>query len=198
MLDWLKNINKETPEFWKTYLSNFSKKSNRYVVLSIETTGSSLLKDVILTISSFAVIEDSIHIGDSFETVLLQYRYFHDNHLSNEFIVKSKMNKLGEPDAIKTFIEYLGNSTLVGHQINFSVEMINAALERLDCGRLKNDALDINIMHRKLNDISDQEFTLQEITDFYKIPASEHNSSTEEAYKAALAFLKMKSKLGLK
>jgi hypothetical protein len=31
MLDWIKNINKELPEFWKTYLSKFDK--NRIVML---------------------------------------------------------------------------------------------------------------------------------------------------------------------
>ena len=39
MIGWIKNINKEYPEFWKKYLSKFSGKSNRYVILSTETTG---------------------------------------------------------------------------------------------------------------------------------------------------------------
>jgi 3-methyladenine DNA glycosylase AlkC len=38
MLDWLKNINKEHPEFWKNYVSKFDKKSTRFVVLSTETS----------------------------------------------------------------------------------------------------------------------------------------------------------------
>ena len=37
MLDWLKNINKEYPEFWKNYISKFDEKSSRFVVLSTET-----------------------------------------------------------------------------------------------------------------------------------------------------------------
>jgi hypothetical protein len=53
-------------------------------------------KDVILSIGAFAVVDDSIFIGDSFETILLQYKYLHDNKLSNEFIIESKMNKLGK------------------------------------------------------------------------------------------------------
>lgn len=199
MLDWLKHINKESPEFWKNYLAKFDKKSKRYVILSTQTTGTSVVKDVILTISAFAVIDDSIHIGDSFEAVLLQYRFFHDNHLSNEFIIESKMNKLGEPDAIKSFIDYLGNAILVGHHIDFDVEMINAALERLDCGRLKNEAVDIDIMYRKLNDIhEDKKFSLEELAQIYKLPQSDIESSTEDAYKIALLFLKLKTKLGLK
>ena len=98
MLDWLKNINKEYPEFWKNYVAKFEKKSNRFVVLSTETSGLNPDKDIILSIGSFAVIDNSIVIGDNFETVLLQYKFLHDNGLSNEFIVESKMKKLVEKD----------------------------------------------------------------------------------------------------
>ena len=198
MLDWLKYINKVYPEFWKTYLSTFNKKSKRFVILSTETTGENLYKDVILTIGAFSVIDDSIHIGDSFETVLMQYKYFHDNKLPFDFIVQSKLKKMGEPDAIKAFIDYLGNAILVGHNINFHVEMINAALERLECGHLKNEALDINIMHQKLVEITDQDFSLNELLTIYKIPIDETGSSPEVAYKIALLFLKLKSRLGIK
>lgn len=198
MLDWIKKINKEYPDFWKTYLSKFEKKSSRFVVVSTETSGLNPDKDVILSIGSFSVIDNSIVIGDNFEAVLLQYKFFHDNGLSNTFLVESKMKKLGEADAIKLFIEFIGNSILVGHHIDFDVEMINAALERLDCGRLKNEALDIDVMHRKLLDINDKQFSLDELCAAYNIPVSERNSAAEDAYKTALLFLKLKSRLGIK
>ena len=197
MIDWLKNINKEYPEFWKTYLSKFETKSKRFVVLSTETTGLSLQKDVILSIGSFGVINNSIHIADSFETILAQYKFFHDNGISNEFTVETKMKKLGEAEAIQAFVEYIGNAVLVGHHIDFDVEMINAALERLGCGRLRNEALDIDVMYRKLTDINNKQFSLEELCEIYKIPKSDRNSSSEDAYKIALLFLKLKSRLGL-
>jgi DNA polymerase-3 subunit epsilon len=197
MLDWIKNINKEYPEFWKLYLSKFDKKSKRFVVLSTETTGLSLEKDVILSIGAFAVINNSVLIADSFETILAQYKFFHDNGISNEFTVEAKMKKLGEPEAIQALVEFIGNSVLVGHHIDFDVEMINAALERLGCGRLKNEALDIDVMYRKLTDINNKQFSLEELCDIYKIPESDRNSSSEDAYKIALLFLKLKSRLGL-
>ena len=197
MLDWIKNINKEYPEFWKTYLSKFDKKSNRFVVLSTETTGLSLEKDVILSFGSFSIINNSIIISDSFETVIAQYKFFHENGISNEFTIETKMKKMGEADAIQALIEFIGNSVLVGHHIDFDVEMINAALERLGCGRLKNEALDIDVMHRKLLDINNKQFSLEELCDIYKIPKSDRNSSSEDAYKIALLFLKLKSRLGL-
>jgi len=198
MLDWIKNINKEHPEFWKEYISKFDKKSKRFVVLSTETTGLNPGKDVILSIGSFAVIDNKIIIGDNFEAVLAQYKFFHDNGILNEFTVESKMKKLGEPEAIQAFIEYIGNAVLVGHHIDFDVEMINEALERLDCGRLKNEALDIDVMYRKLQDISNKQFSLDELCDVYKIPKSDRNSSAEDAYKIGLLFLKLKSRLGIK
>jgi DNA polymerase-3 subunit epsilon len=198
MLDWIKNINKEHPEFWKRYLAKFEKKSNRYVVLSTETTGMSPVKDVILSIGSFAVIDNSIIIGDSFETIIAQYKFFHDNGILNEFTLESKMKKLGETEAIQALIEFIGNAVLVGHHVDFDVEMINEALERLDCGRLKNEALDIDVMYRKLHDISNKQFSLEELCEIYKIPKSDRNSSSEDAYKIALLFLKLKSRLGIK
>ena len=198
MLDWLKNINKEYPEFWKSYISKFDEKSSRFVVLSTETSGLSPTKDVILSIGAFAVVNDSILIGDSFEAILLQYKFFHDNGLLNEFMVESKMKKLSEPDAIESFIEFIGNSVLVGHHIDFDVEIINTALERLYCGRLKNEALDIDVMHRKLHDINDKQFSLDELCEIYNVPISDRNSSAEDAYKTALLFLKLKSRLGIK
>jgi DNA polymerase III subunit epsilon len=197
MLDWIKNIGKDYPEFWKNYLSKFDKKSQRFVVFSAETTGLNPEKDVILSMGSFAIIDNGIAIGDNFEAILLQYKYLHDNKLSNEFIVESKLKKLSEPDAIKEFVNYIGNSILVGHHINFDIEMINLALEKLDCGRLKNEALDIEVMHQKLYDINDKEFSLDELCNIHKILVSERNSASESAYKIGLLFLKLKSKLGL-
>ena len=198
MLDWLKNINKEYPEFWKTYLSKFEQKSKRYVVFTTETSGLNSEKDVILSIGSFAIINNKIHIGDSFESVLLQYKYFHDNGLSNEFILESKMKKLSEPDAIHEFIDYIGNAVLIGHHVDFDVDMINSALVRLGCGRLKNEALDIDVMYRKLVDINDKQFSLDELSEIFKLPKNYRNSPSEDAYTIALLFLKLKKKLGIK
>ncbi|TDW51475.1 DNA polymerase-3 subunit epsilon [Flavobacterium sp. 270] len=198
MLDWLKNINKDYPDFWKDYLIKFETKPNRFVVLSTETSGLNPDKDVILSVGAFSVVDDGIVIKESFETVLLQYKFLQDNGLSNEFIIESKMIKMPEPEALEALINFIGNAVLVGHHINFDIEMLNAALERLDCGRIKNEALDVDVMYRKLTDINDKQFSLDDLCEIYKIPKSDRNSSSEDAYKIALVFLKLKSRLGIK
>jgi DNA polymerase-3 subunit epsilon len=198
MLDWLKNINKDYPDFWKDYLMKFETKPNRFVVMSTETSGLNPDKDVILSLGAFAVVDNGIVIKDSFESVLLQYKFLQDNGLSNEFIIESKLVKMQEPDAIEGLINFIGNAVLVGHHINFDIEMLNSALERLDCGRIKNEALDVDMMYRKLTDINDKQFSLDDLCDIYKIPKSDRNSSSEDAYRIALLFLKLKSRLGIK
>jgi DNA polymerase-3 subunit epsilon len=198
MLDWIKNINKEYPEFWKLYLTKFETKSNRYVILSTETTGLNPKKDVILSFGAIGVVNDVIKIGDNFEVVILQYKYLHDNGLSNEFLIESKLSKLAEPQAIQSLVDYIGNAVLVGHRIHFDIEMINEVLEKMDCGKLKNEALDIEIMHQKLLDITNKSFSLDDLSKLYKIPQSEKNSASDDAYSIALLFLKLKTRLGFK
>lgn len=197
MFDWIKNINKDYPEFWKHYLSKFERKSSRFIALSLETTGLNPEKDVILSFGAIGIENNSILISDNFEVILLQYKYLHDNGLSNEFIIESQQPKLGEREALQAFIEYIGNAVLVGHRIHFDVEMINEALERMDCGRLKNEALDVEIMHQKLNDNTDKPFSIDELCKAHKVPASDRLSSAEDAYTLGLLFLKLKAKLGL-
>jgi len=200
MLDWIKNINKEYPEFWKNYLSKFEakSKSKRVVIFSVEKSGNIPGKDVIYSLSSVAVENDNIVINDCFEVLLLQYVYLHDNGLSNEFIIESKQQKLSEPAAIEAFVDYIGSATLVGYRIDYDIEMINQALEKMQCGRLRNEALDIEIMFKKWKDNSDKSFTLDELCTAFKIPTNEIKTASEDAYNGALLFLKLKSRLGIR
>jgi DNA polymerase-3 subunit epsilon len=53
-------------------------------------------------------------------------------------------------------------------------------------------------MHRKLHDINEKQFSLNELCKVYNVPLSERNSAATDAYKTAILFLKLKSKLNLK
>ncbi len=198
MIDWIKNINKPYPEFWKTYLSKFEKKSKRYVALSIESSGLNPDRDVIMSFGAMAVVDDNVIIGDHFEVLIPQYKFLHDNGISNDFLMESSLPKMSEPNALEAFIKYIENAVLVGHRIHFDVELINKALEKLDCGRLKNEAIDIEVMYKKLHDINDKNFSLDELSTLFKMPKTDRLSTSDDAYTIALLFLKLKSRLGLR
>jgi DNA polymerase-3 subunit epsilon len=196
MLDWIKNINKEYPEFWKLYLAKFETKSARYVILNTETSGFNPKKDIVLSIGGIGMINDVIKIGDNFEVVIMQYKYLHDQGLSNESIIDSKLTKLAEPQAIQALVDYIGSAVLVGHRIHFEIEMINEALEKMGCGKLKNEALDIEIMHQKLLDSTNKSFPLETLIKAYKLPQNENSTVSDDAYAIALLFLRLKTRLG--
>jgi DNA polymerase III subunit epsilon len=197
MLDWIKNITKEYPEFWKNYQAKFDKKSNRFVVLSTETSGLNPKKDVIMSFGAVAIINDTIIIADTFEVAIPQYKYLHDNGITNDFLLESSLPKLVEAQAVEKLIEYIGNATLVGHRIHFDVEMINESLEKIGAGRIKNEALDIEVMYKKLLDINDKNFSLDELETIFKLPKTDRISTTDDAFTIAILFLRLKSRLGL-
>ncbi len=198
MFDWLKNITQDYPDFWRAYLSKFDSKPTRFVVISTKTTGPDYKKDVILSIAAFGIVNDQILVGDNFEVVLLQYVFNHDHGLSNDFIAETKLPKMVESQAVQNLVDYIGNATLVGHRIDQDVEMLNEALARLHCGRIKNQLLDVEVMFRKWKEIGNEKhFSINELSAAFKIPLTDKISPAEDAYAIALLFLKLKSRLGL-
>jgi DNA polymerase-3 subunit epsilon len=197
MIDWLKNITKEYPEFWKLYLKKFNSKSNRFIVFTLETSGVDTEKDVILSIGAITLENNQIQIGKSFEIAILQENYFTENNLMTP-ILDSNLPKMSECNAIEAFVTYIENAVLVGHRINFDIEILNAALHKMGCGSLKNEALDIEIMHKKLIDDDDKSFAINQLGQLYKLPTPEKQSVTSDAFLLSLLFLKLKSKLGIK
>ena len=190
MIDWIKNINKKHPEFWKKYLLTFEEKSNRYISLALETTGLNAEKDLILSIAAISIVNDTIFIGESFEINISQNNSFNHNSLISQ-------PKIDQFEALEVFLNFIENAILIGHRIYFDIEIINEALNKMDCGRLKNEALDIEIMYKKLHDLNDDKsFSLDELGSFYKIPKYEP-STPNEAFSIALLFLKLKTKLGI-
>jgi DNA polymerase-3 subunit epsilon len=194
MLDWLKN--KKYPEFWKTYLQKQEEKSTRYVTLSVQATGLNPSKDVILTIGAVGIQNNQLVIKDAFEIVLLQYIYNHDNGFSNEFIIESTISKSAEAEGIEQLIAFLGNAIIIGYRVDFDIEMLNEALAKLNCGTLKNEALDLEIMFKKWKESSDdKKFSVNEIVQALKLPEYNIDSTMEEAYTIGLCFLKLKKYL---
>lgn len=178
MLDWFKHIGKDYPDFWKEYISSFEEKSKRYVALTLETSGINPKKNVILSFAAIGIVDQNIMVSDHFEFSM------------NDFET--------EAAAIQKFIEYIGNATLIGHRIYLDVEMINESLSKINCGRLKNEALDIEIMHKKFFDIhEDKPISLNEIVSNYKITQADKNSNADDAFTIALLFLKLKSRLNI-
>jgi DNA polymerase-3 subunit epsilon len=109
---------------------------------------------------------------------------------------KQENYQVSEQEAILEFLKYIGNATLVGHHINFDIEMINMALKRLEAGKLKNEGMDTNAMYKKLKYLQeDQNSSLDELAKIYKIRSHDRHTAVGDSYITALLFLKLKKKL---
>jgi len=192
-----KLFHKEYPEFWKKYSESFKNPATKYVVISMETSGLDTEKDVIMSIAATSIVENRILLKDSFE-IFIQHNEPLDSSLDNEFITVSKVEKVTEEIAIETLINYIGNSILIGHRIDFDIEMLNNALSRLKLGKLKNEAYDIEAMFNKIADTNEKKYALEEMSTSLNMTISNRNSVADDAYSIAILFLKLKSKLGIK
>lgn len=186
MLDWFKNIGKDYPEFWKNYLLQFETTTERKVSLYIETTGINPAKDKIISIGAIAIEKSQILIQNSLEI-----------DLNKGEVIKGKDLSYEEVQAIEALINFIGNATLVGHRIHYDIEIINEYLSKIQSGRIKNDLLDVEVMHGKIIDQTNKQFALLELLSTYKIASPELSTSANQAFTIALLFLKMKGKLGL-
>ncbi len=195
MLDWIKNIGQNQPEFWKDYLSKQNKSSNRFVAVAIETTGLNPKEDFIIAISAFAIQDNAIVLHDCFDSpifnVALQKQTFESQ------IIEKKTQDLIPQRVMESFLNYLGNAILVGENINFTIEMIEVILEKMNCGKLKNEAFDIAVIHHKSNNEFEKQISLDSLSQIYDIDTNGNKSAIFRAYQTAMIFLKLKPKLKL-
>jgi len=198
MIDWINPFHKEYPEFWRHYLGLFEHKPQRFVVIQADMTGTQPDQDVIISLSAVGIdAQNRLCVGDTFEMSIMQYRFTHDQGLSHEWIIQAPFDKRTEDQAIQAFIAFLGNAVLVGHRLHPFIGLCNKALERLKLGRLRNEAIDLEIVHQKLTGQRDKAFSKTQIWDHYRIPVSDQANLSDEAYALAMVFLKVRKKIGI-
>ncbi|WP_430400708.1 3'-5' exonuclease [Flavobacterium sp.] len=198
--DWFKKFSKENPKFWENYLSSFETPLNdeKYIVFDCETTGLNSETDRILSIAAVSIKNNQIIVSDFME-IFLQQEVFNSNSVEYHGILKDgKEEKFVEAEAVIQFLKFAKNATLVGHQINFDIEMINEALSRLSLGTLKNQYMDIGLMHQKLiDDTTLESISLDELCNIYKVKKNGRHTASGDAYITAILFLKLKKKLSI-
>lgn len=186
MLDWIKNIGKDYPEFWKEYLIQLEVPSTRKIALHLETTGINPTKDKIISIGAVAIENNQILVESSLEI-----------DLNKEEILESKELIVQEAQAIESLINFIGNATIIGHRIHYDIEILNEYLSKLQCGRLKSNLLDVEVMHDRIIDTASKQYSLEELLTYYNIKNPDVATSGNSAYMIAVLFLKMRNKLGL-
>ena len=199
MISWFKYNN--YPFFWKQYSKKFKQKqpksieNTRFVVLDTETTGLDIINDRILSIGAICIFSNNIDVADSFEIYLKQEAFKAETVEIHGILKEGKLTKLSEAEAIEKFIDFIGNAVLVAHHTAFDIEMINAALKRMELPKLKNKTIDTGILYKKLEGKKDSHFNLDVLCEEFNIPKHDRHTAAGDAFITALLFLKIVSKL---
>lgn len=198
MLDWLNLGNKKYPEFWKEYLSSFSTKTNRIVVIKLQASVSKVSNDSIISIAAIGIKDNAVIIADSFEATIAHRKLIENNEDSKQISNISFKDQVTEALALETFIKYVKNANIIGYRVDIEMELLNTALGKNGLGKLRNEALDIEIMYRKWKELSESnQVTIPQLQHEFKLTKSDESSTIEAAFDLALIFLKLKIPLGL-
>ncbi|APY07218.1 DNA polymerase III subunit epsilon [Winogradskyella sp. J14-2] len=196
-------FNRKTyPEYWEAYKDCFSisQEQNiqriRFVVFDTETTGLNTKNDRILSIGCVAIEGLKIKVSDQLELYVKQETFNADTVKIHGLLREGKLYKIEEPKAIELFLAYIKNAVLIAHHAAFDVSMVNAALARLGLPKLKNKVIDTGHIFQKTKlDNSKTHFSLDELSQRFKIPLHDRHTACGDAYITALLFLKLCSKL---
>ena len=203
MFPWFNKTYHNLPDYWKHYEETFHIKQDapvRYVVLDTETTGFDKYKDRILSIGAVTIVGQDIAVKNMFE-VYLKQEVFNPKTVEIHGLLKAgKLQTTSEEEALKVFLDYIGNAILVAHHAAFDINMLNEALNRLNLPRLKNKVLDTGYLFKKSrirSNLIKQEdnYSLDSIAEKLSITIQDRHTAIGDAYMTALIFMKLRTTL---
>ena len=100
---------------------------NNYVVIDIETSGINPEKDEIIRLSALKIVSGET-AGEFSSFVKPRKPLSAEVERLTGITNKSLEDKRSINDVLPDFLEFIGNSTLVAHNIGFDMRFINAAL----------------------------------------------------------------------
>lgn len=169
-----------------------------YVVFDLETTGLYADKgDSIIEIGAVKMINGKII--DTFDTfvnpnVKLSSEIISITGITDEMLVDAP----NEEDAVKAFIDWVGEYPMVAHNAKFDISFINSAYRKYSLGILNNTLIDTLGLSRYLES-NERYHNLATLVVRYNIPWDEekHHRADYDAKGTALILDKMLKKLSL-
>jgi DNA polymerase-3 subunit epsilon len=183
------------PHYWENYVNEFKHKNNqRLVVLDCETTGLMPDKDKILSIGAVAVHQNIIFVEDHF-SVFLEQDVCEPKSVPIHGIIKNTSEiVVTEAQAIQDLLVFLGNSKIVGHHIQFDIQILNQSLKRLNLPKLKNKTLDTNDLYSKYKGISQpMQKTLDDLCDEFDIIKKDRHTALGDAFLTAQVYQRLRA-----
>lgn len=84
-------------------------------------------------------------------------------------------------EALPTFLEFLGDAVVVGHNVRFDLSFLNAAAERLGYGRLPNRSVDTAALARRTVRSEVRNLRLATLAAYFRSPVTPNHRALEDA-----------------
>lgn len=169
----------------------------RFVVLDCETTGLDPRRDRLITIGAIVVRDGEIVLDDSFET-LLKIDYNLSAVTVHGITRDQARDGEDEPDALRAFLDYVGDGVIVGHHIGHDIATLDVALERHFGIQLQNrwiDTMELTLHLEEAGAFGEEKrltsFSLDALCRLFEVTPHDRHTAPGDALLTALVFLKL-------
>jgi DNA polymerase III subunit epsilon len=178
----------------------------RYVSLDTELTGLDLRRDAIVSIGAVRIEGLQIVTGNNFFSYVRPKRSMPKVSTLIHRITPDQIESGPElRKVMPDFVDFLGNSLLVGHFIGLDMAFLNRAARKIMGGRLRNPCLDSMTLARVYEERErggyygvvevGVGYNLTALSEKYHLPRFEQHDALGDAFQAACLFVFMVKKL---
>ena len=176
------------------------------VVLDTELTGLKRKKDEIVAIGAVKIKNLRILCGETFYALVQPKRRFQTQSTLIHRITPDELARADTlPDILPRFVEFCGDSILVGHYVGLDIGFINKAALAIMGGIIKSPCLDTMRLAMALNEKEHgryydhyqgrSSYNLAALTREYRLPVFPEHNALHDALQCAYLFLSLAKKL---
>ncbi|MDD3465987.1 MAG: 3'-5' exonuclease [Campylobacterales bacterium] len=172
--------------------------SDEYVAFDCETTGLNPKKDEVISIGAVKIRGNRILTSQKFEVIVKPTNQIDKESIKVHHIRNCDVqNGISAKEALKSFLEFIGNRPLVGYYLEFDVAMINKYMREFLGTKLPNEQIEVSALYfDKKNDVfgsKNVDLRFDSIMKELKLPIFGQHSAYYDALMTALIFVKLKT-----
>jgi len=171
-----------------------------FTVIDTELTGLNPKKDEVIAIGGVRVRDLRICCGETFYALVKpQGRFFSESTVVHRITPHELEEAQPLEEVLPRFLEFCGDSFLVGHYVRLDIDFINMACKRLLGGRLRTPYLDTMRLAMAYNELKHghyydhynlgSSYNLTALTKEYDLPAFDEHNAMQDSVQAAYLFL---------
>lgn len=171
---------------------------DEYVSFDCETTGLNPKKDEIITIGAVKIKSNRVLTKEKFEIKANPLCEVNRESIKIHHIRECDMQDgISTTEAVKRFIDFIGNRPLVGYYLEFDVAMINKTLKKIAGINLPNRCIEVSALYydKKIELIpqGNIDLSFDKILKELKLPRLGQHSAINDAIMVALMYVKLQN-----